>query len=153
MPPQKDVILPVPSSSSTLTFVATSGDAVDDQLLSNCAKLFSENYGIWGNLAPPSLSSTFPQNPDYSEPGVRPSVGKRVKMNAARLRSQCLSVPQNTVLVTCFKDSTLLGHAFATVWKYDGGSLISDHHHHNNADRSVIRYHWLGHPACGRFHC
>jgi len=54
-----------------LTFSATSGDGLDDQLLNNCAKLFSENYGIWGNLAAPPLSGTFPQHPDRSEPGLK----------------------------------------------------------------------------------
>jgi len=53
-------LFPLQASSLMLTFDATSGDGVDDQLLNNCAKLFSENYGIWGNLVAPPLSGTFP---------------------------------------------------------------------------------------------
>ena len=41
--------------------------------------------------------------------------GKRVKNSVSRLRSDYLS-PSQTVLVTCFKQNQLVGHAFATVW-------------------------------------
>jgi Acetyltransferase (GNAT) family len=45
-------------------------------------------------------------------------------MSGARLRKQCLSTPDGTILVTCFKDDDLLGHAFATVWDYNGGMVF-----------------------------
>ena len=46
-------------------------------------------------------------------------------MSAARLKEQCLSTPDRTVLVTCFKDGDdLLGHAFASVWDYNGGMFF-----------------------------
>ena len=45
-------------------------------------------------------------------------------MSGARLKKQCLSTPDATVLVTCFKDGDLLGHAFTTVWDYNGGMVF-----------------------------
>lgn len=44
-------------------------------------------------------------------------------MTSAKLRAQCLSHPENTVLVTCYlqvehEHPQLYGHAFATVWDY-----------------------------------
>ena len=42
--------------------------------------------------------------------------GKHVKMTGSRLRAQCVSSPSQTVLVTCFKQNQLVGHAFASVW-------------------------------------
>ena len=46
-------------------------------------------------------------------------------MSAARLKKQCLSTPDRTVLVTCFKDGDdLLGHAFTYVWDYNGGMFF-----------------------------
>ncbi|KAF5323171.1 hypothetical protein D9619_013734 [Psilocybe cf. subviscida] len=84
-------------------FSATTGTHVSDELLNACAALFSSNYGIWGKS------------------GFSP--GKRVKMSAARLREQSLSVPDQTVLATCKIDDKLVGHAFATVWSYDGGKV------------------------------
>lgn len=43
-------------------------------------------------------------------------------MTSKRLRNQCVSVPDKTVLVTCFNSATdLIGHAFATVWEFNGG--------------------------------
>jgi N-acetylglutamate synthase-like GNAT family acetyltransferase len=45
-------------------------------------------------------------------------------MSAALLKKQYLSTPDKTVLVACFEDGDLLGHAFATVWDYDGGMVF-----------------------------
>jgi len=45
-------------------------------------------------------------------------------MSGPRLKKQCLSNPEKTVLVTCFNDEVLLGHAFATVWNCDGGIVV-----------------------------
>jgi len=46
-----------------------------------------------------------------------------VKFNSSRLRAQCLSNPSQTVLVTCFKQNQLIGHAFATVWNTSIGTV------------------------------
>jgi hypothetical protein len=44
-------------------------------------------------------------------------------MTGSRLRTQCVSMPEKTVLVTCFRvdqelGQQLIGHAFASVWDY-----------------------------------
>ncbi|KAG2135116.1 hypothetical protein DEU56DRAFT_981205 [Suillus clintonianus] len=44
-----------------------------------------------------------------------------VKMTASKLRSQSVSIPECTVLVTCFQHEKLVGHAFASVWSFEGG--------------------------------
>jgi len=47
-------------------------------------------------------------------------------MNAKRLRDQCLADPKHTVLALCKlvtseeEERTLVGHAFASVWQYNG---------------------------------
>ena len=66
-------------------------------------------------------------------------------MTGRKLKSQCLSVPEKTVLVTCFKHTQLVGHAFATVWSYDGG-LLSDVRIRNVTDY-ISRCCWVGYPA------
>ncbi|KAI0682753.1 hypothetical protein BC835DRAFT_1424040 [Cytidiella melzeri] len=77
------------------------GTEVTNNELAQCARLFSDNYGVWGtNVAAP----------------LRP--GGRVKMTAAKLRRQCLSDPENTVLSMRFINSELVSHAFATRWYY-----------------------------------
>lgn len=57
-PPQKHVFLPVSPtrSSSAFSFIALHGAEVSKDLLDDCAKLFSANYGVWGDLAGPSLA-------------------------------------------------------------------------------------------------
>ncbi|KAJ7098228.1 hypothetical protein C8R44DRAFT_947757 [Mycena epipterygia] len=79
--------------------------------LNACAKLFSDNYGVWG-LHAAELSS---------KPGAR------VKMSPAKLRAECLSDPEHTQLALCsinefwFFLMELVGHAFATSWSYEDG--------------------------------
>jgi hypothetical protein len=55
-------------------------------------------------------------------------------MSGRKLREQCVSNPQNTVLIVCYEripyandtnDLELVGHAFATVWDYPGGTQSS----------------------------
>jgi len=44
-------------------------------------------------------------------------------MNAKRLRDQCLADPKHSVLAQCKlsdEDNTLVGHAFASIWQYNG---------------------------------
>ena len=54
-PPQKHVFLPVSPSRSSFAFcfIALHGAEVTDDLLDKCAKVFSANYGVWGDLAGP----------------------------------------------------------------------------------------------------
>lgn len=47
--------------------------------------------------------------------------GNAVKMPPAKLRRECMSAPERTVLSTCMQDGVLIGHAFGTVWDYEDG--------------------------------
>jgi len=60
-PPQKQIFLPVSPtrSSSAFSFIALDGAEVSDTLLASCAKLFSANYGVWGELAGSALTGMF----------------------------------------------------------------------------------------------
>ncbi|KAG1789109.1 hypothetical protein EV424DRAFT_1624709 [Suillus variegatus] len=110
-PPTRGLVLPCPTSPSKASFSykMTLGSEVSDDTLKLCANLFSSNYGIWGDQA--AIISKFTV------------AGKNVKMTGARLRSQCLSHPESSVLLTCYiqvdplesERPQLYGHAFATV--------------------------------------
>ncbi|KAG1847646.1 hypothetical protein DFJ58DRAFT_663154 [Suillus subalutaceus] len=113
-PPTRGLVLPCPTSPSKASFSykMTLGSKVSDNTLKLCANMFSSNYGIWGNQAATISKFTV--------------AGKQVKMNGARLRSQCLSHLESSVLVSCYiqvdplesECPQLYGHAFATVWDY-----------------------------------
>ncbi|KAK1467994.1 hypothetical protein CABS03_15039 [Colletotrichum abscissum] len=75
------------------------GQQVTDAMLKDAAKLFSENYGVWGNEGPGSP-------------------GSRVKMSADRLRVQCLPEGSNNTYVTIHIDGVLAGNAFACRWEH-----------------------------------
>jgi hypothetical protein len=49
-------------------------------------------------------------------------IGARVKMSVAKLQSQCLGSPADSMLVTCHENDVLVGHVFATTWAYEGGT-------------------------------
>jgi len=99
----KEIALPTSPSRTSFTYNAMSGPAICDDLLASCAQLFSTNYGKWGEKANIYC------------------LGQPVKMTSSKLRSQCVSCPEKTVLVTCFQHEQLVGHAFASVWDFDGG--------------------------------
>ncbi|KAK1659832.1 hypothetical protein BDP55DRAFT_619425 [Colletotrichum godetiae] len=75
------------------------GQQVTDDMLKDAAKLFSENYGFWGNEG-------------------RGSPGSRVKMSADRLRGQCLPEGSNNTYVSIHIDGVLAGNAFACRWEH-----------------------------------
>ncbi|KAJ7070540.1 hypothetical protein C8F01DRAFT_1313116 [Mycena amicta] len=79
------------SLSNPLTFSVVKGIDVSDETLKLCGKLFSENYGVW--------------NAEVTAP-LRP--GARVKMNAKKLREQCLSKPEDSVLALCTADDVVI---------------------------------------------
>lgn len=54
-------------------------------------------------------------------------LGQSVKMTGSKLRSQCVSIPEKAVLVTCFQHKRLIGHAFASVWEFDEGMSMCIH--------------------------
>ncbi|PGH30953.1 hypothetical protein GX50_06263 [[Emmonsia] crescens] len=81
-----------------------SGDVVTEAMLSEAAKLFSENYGTWGEHS---------QNP-----------GKPVKLGARRLREQYLPDPATeSYYVRVTLDGNLAGNAFYRCWKYNDQSV------------------------------
>ena len=43
-------------------------------------------------------------------------------MSSKKLLDQYVTHPDKTVLVTCFGDTQLLGHAFASIWEVDGST-------------------------------
>ncbi|KAI0089838.1 hypothetical protein BDY19DRAFT_889007 [Irpex rosettiformis] len=92
---------PLKELTGSSVLLVRPGTEVTNDELAKCARLFSDNYGVWG--------------PKVNKP-LYP--GGRVKMNAARLRKQCLSDPENTILSMRFINGELVGHAFATQWKY-----------------------------------
>lgn len=94
-------------TSESITYNVVSGTAISDDLMESCAQLFSTNYGIWGEEAR-NISK-------YTKPG------QPFKMTGSKLRSQSASIPDHTVLVTCFQNEKLVGHAFASVWSFEGG--------------------------------
>lgn len=79
------------------------GSEVSDLMLIAAAKLFSENYGIWGQGSPKS--------------------GERVKLGPCRLRNQYLpgGVGCSYTMVTV--DGTLAGNAFVARWKYNVSNI------------------------------
>jgi len=46
---------------------------------------------------------------------------KMGQVDWCRSRIQCVSNPNTTVLVTCFRQGELVGHAFASVWDIENG--------------------------------
>ncbi|OAX84477.1 hypothetical protein ACJ72_01148 [Emergomyces africanus] len=78
-----------------------SGDVVTDDMLSVAARLFSENYGTWGEHS---------RNP-----------GKPVKLGARRLREEYLPHPTSeSYYVRVTVDGDLAGNAFYRRWRYNG---------------------------------
>lgn len=89
-----------------VTYTMMAARDVSDDLLQDCAQLFSSHYGIWGPLGP--------------KPGAH------VKLSAARLRDQCLFDPATCFLVTAKVGNLLVGHAFSVKFWYEaGGGFVS----------------------------
>lgn len=91
-----------------------------DNMLEDAAKLFNENYGVWGED---------PTNPMHTpKPGMqgRPAlnaladimVGSRVKLSKTRLRAQYLPDGAPCSYVRVSVDDRLAGNAFACRWSY-----------------------------------
>ncbi|KAG1868786.1 hypothetical protein C8R48DRAFT_771555 [Suillus tomentosus] len=100
---------PTSPSNTSISYKIRVGSEISEDTLKSCADLFSSHYGIWGDQASTISKYTI--------------AGKNVRMTSAKLRAQCLSHPENTVLVTCYLQvehdhPQLYGHAFATVWDH-----------------------------------
>lgn len=75
--------------------------SVSDALLSQCAALFGDHYGLWG------------------ERGLKPGV--HVKMGAARLKKQCLFNKDCSVVLARKQTGELIGHAFVCRFPWGNG--------------------------------
>ncbi|KAL1962421.1 hypothetical protein VTN77DRAFT_9692 [Rasamsonia byssochlamydoides] len=86
------------------------GSQVTDSMLQEAARLFSENYGVWGREA-------------ASVVGAFAKEGNHVKISKDRLRAQYL--PENAVCsyVRVIVDGHLAGNAFACRWKYENRTV------------------------------
>ncbi|THH15290.1 hypothetical protein EW146_g5154 [Bondarzewia mesenterica] len=108
----RPIVLPNSPTSSSLIYIAHDGKEIDDALLDRCAKLFSNNYGIWGQ------SPTATQGP---KPGsLPPSFAfpmRLTRMQAVGLGCLAAGFASNP------NQLELVGHAFATAWDYDGGRV------------------------------
>ncbi|KAK2743502.1 hypothetical protein FQN57_004799 [Myotisia sp. PD_48] len=86
------------------TFETIPRDQITDAMLTEAAKLFNENYGIWG---------------EHSH-----SPGKPVKLSGRRLRAQYLPDPAGaSCYIRVIADGNLVGNAFACRWKHDGKNI------------------------------
>ncbi|KAJ3499230.1 hypothetical protein NLJ89_g10120 [Agrocybe chaxingu] len=89
--------------TTPFAFELIPGDKVTNAQFEKCATLFSESYGVW------SSKVSAPLKP-----------GARVKMNSNRLKKEVLGDPASSMLALCTLDGVHIGHAFATVWPYEG---------------------------------
>jgi len=64
-------------------------------------------------------------------------------MSASKLAAQCLGSPVNTVLVTCHEGNSLVGHAFATTWDYEGGNCLGTFINHHLTDPGSGTVCWI----------
>jgi GNAT superfamily N-acetyltransferase len=90
--------------ASEFKVIVWGAESINEDLLEKCAKLFSTNYGIWG------------------EKGVKP--GKPVTLSASRLKSQYLFNPRTCSVVTAmtYKSDELVGHAFVCRFPFLDGN-------------------------------
>ncbi|KAF8548633.1 hypothetical protein OG21DRAFT_1479135 [Imleria badia] len=103
-PSRPPILLPSSPDSNSLNYKTIEGPDICETTLEQCAELFSNNYGVWG------------QRPTNNK-------GSHVKATAAFLRQQLLTALKDTVLVVCYNRDELVGHAFATAWDYESGRV------------------------------
>lgn len=122
-------IIPIESSSNIngrtkmerQVYETFSGDRVTDSMLDEAAKLFNDNYGIWGERSHnpgkhDTTSLLFCLSDAFS--------GKPVKLSVRRLREQYLPDPAAmSYYVRVTVDGNLAGNAFACRWKHDGKNI------------------------------
>ena len=96
------------------------GHELTDTMLEEAAKLFNENYGIWGK--DPTSSRSTPKQGQLHETILilfsDTRIGRRVRLSKDRLRAQCLpdDTPCSYVRVTI--EDHLVGNAFASRSRY-----------------------------------
>ena len=96
------------------------GHDLTDTMLEAAAKLFTENYGIWGKDS--TSSRQVPKPGTLREVilnlGSNTRIGSRVKLSKTRLRAQHLPYGATCSYVRVTTGDRLLGNAFACRWKY-----------------------------------
>ena len=87
---------------SSRVFRTFAGDCLTEDMLADAARLFSENYGVWGEFS-----------------------GRKgpVKSSPRRLRNDLLPAGATTSYTSVFVDGHLAGHALACRWKH-GNQVI-----------------------------
>ena len=87
--------------AASLEFSVRGASAVSPGQLEACARLFSENYGVWGKGAPQKL------------------LGSRVRLSANKLMEQYLFDDSCCLATATTLDGNIVGHAFATKFCYE----------------------------------
>jgi hypothetical protein len=92
------------------TFHKYEGENISDNILCDAAKLFSENYGVWGPIAESKMGS-FAKH------------GRRIRMSPQRLEEQCIPPSARTTYLQARVGDELAGNIFATRWSYEGPNV------------------------------
>jgi hypothetical protein len=89
------------------TFHKYEREDLTNNMLQDAARLFSENYGIWGPVAEQNMGSFAKQ-------------GRRIRMTPARLEAQCIPPSARTTYIQVRVNDDMVGNVFATRWSYEG---------------------------------
>ena len=110
------------SNMAKQVFETFDGREVTDSILEEAARLFNDNYGIWGKNPANSRSTPKPGKPQKTILMVfsNKRIGSRVKLSKDRLRAQYLPNNVTCSYVRVTIEDRLAGNAFACRWKYKG---------------------------------
>lgn len=92
------------------TFYRYEPEDMTEAMIQDAAKLFSENYGVWGPVAEQNMGS-FAQR------------GRRIRMSPHRLKEQCIPPSARTTYIQARVNHELAGNVFATRWIYQGRKM------------------------------
>ncbi|KAF2800573.1 hypothetical protein K505DRAFT_399896 [Melanomma pulvis-pyrius CBS 109.77] len=95
--------------SGSVTFQKIPENELTEDMVKQTADLFSSAYGVWGAHAQEKVGKFCNEE----------NMGRRVKMSPNILREQSLPKEGRNVLVRALVGEELVGHAFATRWKYE----------------------------------
>ncbi|OKL55297.1 hypothetical protein UA08_09425 [Talaromyces atroroseus] len=101
-----------PQKMATQTYERFNSEEVTDSMLTAAARLFSENYGIWGVDTTGSASSASSAKP-----------GERVKLGKKRLRDQYLPSGADCSYVRVVVNGELAGNLFSCRWTWKDLSI------------------------------
>jgi hypothetical protein len=92
------------------TFHTHERENIPNNILHDAAKIFSENYGVWGLIAEQKMGSFAKR-------------GRRIHMSPQRLEEQCIPPSARTTYVQARVGDELAGNVFATRWTYEGHTV------------------------------